>query len=214
MRVLKEYMFFFRGYSQGLFFLGLVVYVWFFPPSEVFEGTWTDTIIDVLAVAGLILGELIRIWATSHAGKHTRSRLIKAGELVTSGPYAHVRNPIYVGNFFIGLGMVLIAEAFALVPVFIAFFALQYRAIVATEEHFLNERFGAEYDRYRRAVTRWIPNFVAPEIRISLGRKFPIKEIGTAWGIVVGVFFFEWIESPLHRLWLTGLWKLFHGMGP
>jgi protein-S-isoprenylcysteine O-methyltransferase Ste14 len=212
MRALKQNIFFFRGYGQGLFFFGLVIYVWMVPPSEAFDGTWTDTVIDVLAVVSLILGELTRIWATSHAGKHTRSRRIKAEQLVTSGPYAYIRNPIYMGNFFIGLGMVLIAEAFALLPVFVAFFALQYRAIVATEENFLNERFGAAYDRYRGAVPRWIPKFGPLNTRISLGRNFPVKEIGTAWGIVVGLFFFEWIESPLHRLWLIGLWKLLQGI--
>jgi hypothetical protein len=52
----KKYVFFFRGSTQALFFLALVLYVWFYPPSNVFEGTWADTLIDSVGVACLVVG--------------------------------------------------------------------------------------------------------------------------------------------------------------
>lgn len=210
MRTINQRVFSWRGYSQTLFFIGLLIWVWFFP-SDIFEGTWLDLLLDTVGIGGLFTGELIRIWAVSHAGKCTRSRKLKAEVLIKSGPYAIVRNPIYGGNFLIGLGMVILSEAFVLIPVFIVLFSLQYMSIIANEEEFLARKFGADYANYRSSVPKWIPRLEPLATRISLGSEFPINELGTALGVIVGGFFFEWIESPLHRLWVTGLWYWLQG---
>ena len=202
---IRKSAFFFRGYTQAIFILLLILYVWIFPPY-LSERTWLDTLFDGVGLSFLIVGEFFRIWAVSHAGKSTRSRRLKAPVLVTTGPYAVVRNPIYLGNFLIGLGMVVFAEAIFLTPLFLILFVLQYRAIVAQEECFLEEKFGEEFRRYCTLVPKWMPR-VQPITRgFGFGPNFYSKELGTAWGIMVGAFFFHWIESPLHRLWITGLW--------
>ena len=53
----------------------------------------------------LLLGETIRIWAVSHAGSATRTRNVGAPSLCSSGPYAHSRNPLYVGNMLMYVGI-------------------------------------------------------------------------------------------------------------
>lgn len=166
---------------------------------------------DAAGIGCLVAGELLRIWSVSHAGKFTRSRRIKAQALITSGPYAYIRNPIYVGNFLIGLGFVLLSGALPFIPVFLALFGMQYSVITCEEEKFLREKFGDEFDRYCSRTPKYIPG---NNIRIShftLGGRFPLKELGTAWGIIVGGCFFEWIESPANRMlvlkffrWVTG----------
>ncbi|MBI3911458.1 MAG: isoprenylcysteine carboxylmethyltransferase family protein [Armatimonadetes bacterium] len=114
-----------------------------------------------LAVACLflMLGESIRLWAVGHAGARTRTRACsgRLKNLVTSGPYAYVRNPIYLGNCLVGTGLVLLFDQWVLVlPLVLAAF-LCYQPIVAWEEHLLASTFGEEYDEYRRAVPRWVP---------------------------------------------------------
>jgi len=107
----------------------------------------------LLVAAGLAL----RAWGSGCAGKHTRSATIEAPRLVTGGPFAHVRNPIYTGTICLGFGMaMLIGDPLAFVLAALAF-AILYFSIVPAEEHFLKKQFGADYDRYREAVPRLIP---------------------------------------------------------
>ncbi|MBV8073922.1 MAG: hypothetical protein JO140_00735, partial [Candidatus Eremiobacteraeota bacterium] len=53
------------------------------------------------------LGEAVRIWAVGYSGTTTRADAVTAPQLVTAGPYAHVRNPLYIGNFITALGFAL-----------------------------------------------------------------------------------------------------------
>jgi len=114
-------------------------------------------------VAGIFLllfGEGIRIWAVSHAGGATRTREVGAPSLCTSGPYAQTRNPLYVGNMLMYVGIVLIAgmpnELFAATAT-AAFFIVQYSLIVSLEEETLDKLFGKEYSEYKQNVPPIFP---------------------------------------------------------
>jgi len=115
----------------------------------------------VAVVVSLILvlsGLALRAWAAAVAGNHTRSGTIEAPSLVTGGPFAYVRNPIYLGSCVLGLGVVgLLGDLWLLIPHF-AVFAVFFGAIVPAEENFLQHRFGDDYARYRRAVPKIIPS--------------------------------------------------------
>jgi len=106
-----------------------------------------------LTAAGLAL----RAWAAAHAGGHTRSGSIEAPRLATGGPYAHVRNPIYLGSIVLGFGMVGLLDDPWLLPLCAAIFALLYFAIIPAEEQFLQDTFRDEYRAFRAAVPRLIP---------------------------------------------------------
>jgi protein-S-isoprenylcysteine O-methyltransferase Ste14 len=108
---------------------------------------------------GLIfLGEMARLWAVAHAGGSTRTRSVGAPEFVTSGPFAHTRNPLYIANTLIYLGITFLAGGKPLwIAIALGFSILQYSLIVSLEEETLSGLFGAEYRLYRRGVPRWIP---------------------------------------------------------
>lgn len=110
--------------------------------------------------AGLVLialGWMLRAWGAGSAGRHTRGAQIEAPHLVTSGPFAYVRNPIYAGTIVLALGtVVVIGDPRALLCTILALGAL-YFFIVPAEEAFLRAQFGAEYTRYCEAVPRLIP---------------------------------------------------------
>lgn len=208
---MSDRLFFYRGYLQAGFFIGLLAYVWCLPGHSLSSTGRLDFFADVLGIGSLALGALLRIWAVSHAGRHTRSRKIKGTELVTTGPYAFMRNPIYLANFFIGLGLVVLAEAFFLLPGYLVIFGLPYRHIVRQEESFLRIQFGAEFERYCRIVPRWFPRWRYPAAALVLGPKFHAKELGTTFGVLFGAYFFEWLESPIHRGWIVALSQWFAG---
>src|SRR6187402_1723652 len=60
---------------------------------------------QILALLGIALGLALRAWGSGCAGLHTRSAKIEGAQLVTGGPFAYVRNPIYLGSMILGLGM-------------------------------------------------------------------------------------------------------------
>ena len=105
-------------------------------------------------------GEFLRIWAVGYAGASTRARTLGAArDLVTTGPYGYVRNPLYLGNFLLSFGACLVANVYWLVPVFVIGYFFQYLPIIAVEESYLLESCGPVYRTYRDRVPRFIPQF-------------------------------------------------------
>jgi protein-S-isoprenylcysteine O-methyltransferase Ste14 len=118
----------------------------------------------LLKAAGLCLlltGLGIRVLAAGVAGRHTRSSKIEGSKLATAGPYAHVRNPIYLGSVVLGFGMVLlIGDQRLLAPCALTFLAL-YFGLIPAEEEFLSQKFQQEYAAYCRHVPRLLPRLKA-----------------------------------------------------
>jgi len=111
----------------------------------------------------VLLGEMIRIWAVGYAGEESRSTEIGASTLVTAGPFAYVRNPIYGGNFILCLGFFI--SAWSLMPYFLIIFLigffLQYSLIIKEEEEYLKLRFVEAYLSYRAEVPLIIPRLTS-----------------------------------------------------
>ncbi|MEW6061267.1 MAG: isoprenylcysteine carboxylmethyltransferase family protein [Bacteroidota bacterium] len=107
-----------------------------------------------------LVGEAIRFWGVSIVGSETRTTgAVGATNLITDGPFAYVRNPLYVGNILMYLGCGIMSNA--LVPwlqlAAFVWFVVQYHLIVSREEEHLRQAFGEEYERYVHHVPRFIP---------------------------------------------------------
>ncbi len=112
----------------------------------------------ILGMSFMVLGEFLRIWAVGYAGATTRARTLGAArDLVTTGPYGYVRNPLYLGNFLLSFGVCLIANVTWLIPVLVVGYVLQYLPIIAVEERYLGEACGAVYQAYQAKVPRFLP---------------------------------------------------------
>jgi len=121
------------------------------------EPTITSMLIGLIIV---LAGEAIRFWGVSIAGSETRTTGTVGGTyLITNGPFAYVRNPLYVGNILLytGVGVMSMALFPWLLIVAVAWFYLQYCLIVTKEEEYLAVQFGLAYDHYRKGVGRFIP---------------------------------------------------------
>jgi len=142
-----------------------------------------------LGLALVSAGEAIRIWAAGH--------LVKNDELAVSGPYAHVRNPLYLGSLLVGSGFLVMggrAAALWLLPIGLAFFFLYYFPYKERIESARLERlYGEPYRAYRAAVPALIPR-IAPwrsdgepsALRWSRERMRANSEQGAAFAIVLG----------------------------
>lgn len=105
----------------------------------------------------IIIGEAIRLMGVAAAGTVTRRRSRDVQRLVTYGIFGWVRNPLYVGNFLIWMGFVVISGVWWFLPVAILIFAIEYTLIVRYEEGVLESIFGQEYLDYKKRTSRWFP---------------------------------------------------------
>ena len=149
----------------------------------------------------LILGGFaLRAWASGCAGRHTRTNSLSAPELVTGGPFAHVRNPIYLGTAVLGLGVVgLLAEPWLVVPWAITLGAL-YGAVIPAEERHLLTEFGERYACYCAAVPRLRPRLIrwagaAPATFRWSGAAGEVPLIAIVAGIILVLHFLQ--QRPL-----------------
>lgn len=121
------------------------------------EPMWYTTAIGALFIT---VGEFLRIWAVGYAGASTRARTLGAArDLVTTGPYGYVRNPLYLGNFLLSFGVCLVANVYWLIAVLVIGYFFQYLPIIAVEEAYLLESCGPVYQAYRERVSRFLPQF-------------------------------------------------------
>ena len=109
-------------------------------------------------------GEAIRCWAVGYSGATTRADSVTAPQLVTAGPYAYVRNPLYLGNLLTALGFAVAftgenapLERWGLIALALAAMVGVYATIVPHEEKYLRATFGASYDAYAARVPRVFP---------------------------------------------------------
>ena len=107
----------------------------------------------------VIFGEFIRLYSVAFIGSISRTRKDSlGGKLVNTGPFKIVRNPLYVGNFFIVTGLSIYTSSASLVFLATALFCFQYYFIVQYEESLLEKKFGSEYAQYLQDVPAWIPS--------------------------------------------------------
>jgi protein-S-isoprenylcysteine O-methyltransferase Ste14 len=107
-----------------------------------------------------VLGESLRYWGVAYAGSLTRvTGSVGAPEVVVAGPFARLRNPLYVGNVLMYCGIGVMANALSpwLVLIALLYFAFQYAMIVSLEEEFLEKEFGEGYLEFKKNVPRFLP---------------------------------------------------------
>ncbi|MBN2089743.1 isoprenylcysteine carboxylmethyltransferase family protein [candidate division KSB1 bacterium] len=112
----------------------------------------------------VIIGELTRIWGVGYAGGATRTTSGVGGDvLIISGAFAHVRNPLYLGNFLLSLGLCIMAWPWMpwMLLIYLLFFGIQYGLIISKEEEHLRGKFGSHYEDYSKNVPRLIPRLTA-----------------------------------------------------
>ena len=140
-------------------------------------------------VAVTAAGELIRLWGVHHIGAISRTRSDRLGPLVDTGPFALVRNPLYVGNILLWVGFALSARLVWLAPLAAVLLGAEYHAIVRWEEHLLASRLGDAYRAYAANVPRWLPAFDREERKARKKQDLSASSAGSA------VKSFSWTDT-------------------
>jgi protein-S-isoprenylcysteine O-methyltransferase Ste14 len=135
-------------------------------------------LMSCLGVGVALVGQLIRSATVGldYIIRGGRDHRVYADRLVTGGLYGHCRNPMYVGNFFLILGLALASNSWVFALVGTSLALAMHRAIVAAEEHFLRSKFGSEFNAYSERVPRWVPKLAG--LRSTLGAmKFDVRRV-------------------------------------
>lgn len=121
--------------------------------------------IAALSAVLAALGVLLRVWGSAYLGPATvNNAAMKAGAVMADGPYRYVRNPLYLGIWFMAAGLAfLMPETGALVTMLLL--TLFLLRLILGEEQFLTVQLGEPYRAYLQAVPR-----IAPRLRTSLPR--------------------------------------------
>lgn len=116
------------------------------------------------------IGEGVRVWAAGH--------LEKGREVTTTGPYALMRHPLYVGSTIMGIGLVVAAHSVAVAVVVFGYFAVTYTAAIRSEEAHLTDKFGGHYPAYRGGSA------VRSDRQFSFARAMRNREYRALLGLV------------------------------
>ncbi len=160
-----------------------------------------------------LIGVVIRSYVAGYAPKGTSGRVSKqvAEILNTKGIYSLI-NPLYLGNFFIFLGMILYTKIWWFILISIILFWLYYTSIIFAEEKFLKEKFGEIFLNYYKNTPAIIPkfkNWQRPDLSFSfknvINREFQTLS-GTVWGFTLIDFL---IQISTHKKYFDFFWMKF-----
>ena len=186
---------FFFKYRNLLFILlyGLL----FLPSTELFTEnifhadyrTWPL----VIGLFVTILGQAIRgaTIGLAYIVRGGKDKKVYAEHLVSTGIFSHCRNPLYVGNILMLLGVGILANSLVYVAIIMPLFLFIYQAIVLAEEHFLRGKFGADFDAYCAKVNRWVPSLKGISATFSSmefnWKRWVLKEYTTQFIWLAGI---------------------------
>ena len=147
-----------------------------------------------------LLGLAIRILAVGYAQKNTSGRNTEeqvADHLNTSGMYSIVRHPLYVGNFFMWLGVAMLTEDTWFIIAFILAYWLYYERIMYAEEQFIGKKFGARFTEWAAKTPAMIPaigKWHNPDLKFSTKKVLRQEKNGFA-AIFILFFIFDAISE-------------------
>jgi protein-S-isoprenylcysteine O-methyltransferase Ste14 len=212
-----EYFFRWRSY------LPLVMAVLFILALAQFRHPFANHGLDLAWDAGCLalalLGQVVRFFTVGFvprgtSGRNTRGQV--ADTLNTTGMYAVVRNPIYLGNFIIWFGLSLFMKSLWFTTIITLFFTVFYERIIFREEGFLQEKFGDAFRQWAAATPAIIPrfrNWQPPSLPFSF-KSAIVREYGTFFAIITTFTVLELLAGLFNsgKLTLDAIWvKLFLG---
>jgi protein-S-isoprenylcysteine O-methyltransferase Ste14 len=150
---------------------------WLAIPTMVARWGWLRLDQATLMVTGLAIlfgfaGAALRVWGTAYlSASIVHSAAMHGDEVMAAGPYRYVRNPLYLGSWFLGVSIaILMPPSGALI--FLVLLALFYFRLILGEEDFLAKQIGEGYLEYKRRVPRLVP---------SLGARVPKPPAQPEW---------------------------------
>jgi protein-S-isoprenylcysteine O-methyltransferase Ste14 len=212
---LGRLLFRFRSFTPVPVLVLLAVLLWRSRGEPGPGGLMIDSTLDALGLVVALMGQALRFYTLGLVPEGTSGQgsVLEATTLNTRGPYAYVRNPLYVGNLGIVLGLLLIAHDPWVYVIGLLFFFGEYFFIIRAEEAFLHQRFGDRYDEFRARVRRWVPRLTPAytgqlRSRFDLGRALKKEHNPFAAWASGAILLLAWERFARHSLTPAAVWTL------
>ncbi len=156
----------------------------------------------LICFAVSLIGLVIRIVTIGYTPKNTSGRNTKsqvADTVNTSGMYSIVRHPLYLGNFFMWLGLALLTKSVWFIVFFLLVYWLYYERIMYAEEFFLRDKFGTVYLNWANSVPSFIPRrfrWHSPGLHFSFRNVVKRETIGL-FKLTLLFFVFQYLHEYL-----------------
>ncbi len=171
-----------RYFSVSALTIGIVL-------KHYFKGTTSMQLI-LLGVIIAGAGMAFRMYSASYLfGRHIETE-IGASFLCSSGPFAYIRNPLYLGNFIIGIGMAIALNEWYGYALFFSQYSLVYSFLIPYEERYLKDKFGYSYTDYSTQVRRFLPRLRGYEGRIKVTPKYNLGVLSEKYHVMILVLAF------------------------
>jgi len=118
-----------------------------------------------IGLALVLVGQIVRIWSAGHISKNR--------QLATFGPFAYVRNPLYLGSLLIIIGYSAMTNRIEVWAPIILVFGIMHWGAIIWEERYLSGKFGETFEDYRGSVPRLIPR-LTPAFKV---RGFSLRQV-------------------------------------
>ncbi len=206
MEVQGNFLFKHRG-GLPVIFLVISLAVWYFTVhnGSGFMNTPYEQAYSYFCLAVSALGILFRVMttgysATNTSGRNTRGQL--ADQVNTLGTYSTVRHPLYVGNFLVWLGIIMMTQNIWFIISFVLLYQLYYERIMFAEEQFMRKKFGDVYLSWAEKTPMFIPRlrqWQAPQSAFDFGKVLRMEKTGVTATFLIFLLF------ELIRLYIRGL---------
>jgi len=154
------------------------------------QNVLADQIIDSIGLMVMLLGQYLRISARGYKSESHLNKTV----LLTTGPYALARHPMYLASFFIGLGLVILFLDWWMMLIYTGLFLLWYWPQIHNEEQRLKKKFGQAYNDYCKTTPCFFPRLstvagLKAKTYLPLKTSWIKKELNMilVWSIVVVV---------------------------
>lgn len=190
----------YRGQIPVVLFLLAIPFIYFTDVTCVFNNDRLFYILTGVAVAMSILGQVIRAIAIGTSNKYTSGRNTQeqvAEALNTKGIYSTVRHPLYLGNYFMWIGIVFFTFNWYFVIIASLLFWVYYERIMFAEERFLERKFGQSYKDWSNGVAAFWPNmrtYQKGEIPFSL-KTILRREYPGVTATILGFIFVAYVRE-------------------
>lgn len=201
-RTQGNFLFKYRSYLPLIIVaVGLVVYIYTLDATNTTLEQFNDYKIELIFLFVAFIGQFIRAYSVGFAAKNTSGRNTSVGQVADSlnstGIYSIVRHPLYLGNFFMWLGIALFTANFWFIIAFLFMYWLYYERIMYAEEEFLREKYGSAYVEWAERTPAIIPCFkkwVKPDGKFSLWKVIKQEKSGIL-NIFLTIFLFKVIAG-------------------
>jgi len=187
---------FFFKYRNLIFpVFGLLIFV---PSPDVFtEKVFGPDYYYIPLILGIVLalsGQLIRALTIGlkYIVRGGKKKQVYAEDLVTEGIFHHCRNPLYLGNILMLLGVGILSNSLYFLLFTVPLFCFIYQAIILAEENFLRTTFGVQYETYTQHVNRWVPRIKGLSTTMKSmefnWRRYVVNEYNTLYLLFLSIF--------------------------